>query len=255
LVKGTIQNTPTHDRKRDEHLSKDGKWRSFPRVPHLLQYVSNGNYYGRIKLNGKLIRESLETSVWTTAKLKLADFLKDRLEARNKVTPPLFSEAVDLFKQSLEVDTRIKPQSKKYRLWCLQRIKKSWLGLWELRLDEITPAAVQDRDAAKTLVKTLVKWFGRLQIIWADGGYLGALVRRVKQLRPYGKLKLEIVRRSHQVKGFAVLPKRWIAERTFGWFFKSRRLCRDYEVRLDHSEAMIRIGMIRIMVRRLAKPI
>jgi hypothetical protein len=60
---------------RDEHLSKDGKWRSFPRVPHLLQYVSNGIYYGRIKLNGKLIRESLKTSVWTTAKLKLADFL------------------------------------------------------------------------------------------------------------------------------------------------------------------------------------
>ncbi|MGD0815186.1 MAG: IS5 family transposase [Verrucomicrobiota bacterium] len=116
----------------------------------------------------------------------------------------------------------------------------------------ITPAAVQDRDAAKTLVKTLVKWFGRLQLIWADGGYLGALVQWVKQLRPYGKLKLEIVRRSDQVKGFAVLPKRWIVERTFGWFFKSRRLCRDYEVRLDHSEAMIRICMIRLMVKRLA---
>jgi putative transposase len=118
----------------------------------------------------------------------------------------------------------------------------------------ITPAAVQDRDAAKTLVKTLTEWFGRLQIIWADGGYLGALVRWVKQLRPYGKLKLEIVRRSDQVKGFTVLPKRWIVERTFGWFFKSRRLCRDYEVRLDHSEAMLRICMIRLMVRRLAKP-
>jgi hypothetical protein len=64
------QNTPTQDHKREEHLSKDGKWRSFPRVPHLLQYVSNGNYYGRIKLNGKLIRESLETAVWTTATLK-----------------------------------------------------------------------------------------------------------------------------------------------------------------------------------------
>src|ERR1700677_478300 len=119
----------------------------------------------------------------------------------------------------------------------------------------ITPAAVQDRDAAKTLIKGLVDLFGRLQIIWADGGYLGALVNWVKQLRPYGKLKLEIVRRCDQVKGFKVLPKRWIVERTFGWFFKSRRLCRDYEVRLDHSEAMLRICMIRIMVRRLAKPI
>src|ERR1700728_835010 len=116
----------------------------------------------------------------------------------------------------------------------------------------ITPAAVQDRDAAKSLIKGFVALFGCLQIIWADGGYLGALVGWVKRLRPYGKLKLEIVRRCDQAKGFKVLPKRWIVERTFGWFFKSRRLCRDYEVRIDHSEAMLRICMIRLLVRRLA---
>jgi len=116
----------------------------------------------------------------------------------------------------------------------------------------ITSAAVQDRDAAKPLIRGLVDLFGRLQIIWADGGYLGKLVHWVKQLRPYGKLKLEIVRRCDRAKGFQVLPKRWIVERTFGWLYKSRRLCRDYEVRLDHSEAMIRICMIRLMVRRLA---
>ena len=116
----------------------------------------------------------------------------------------------------------------------------------------ITSAAIQDRDAAKRLIGTLVKWFGRLQIIWADGGYLGTLVQWVKQLRPFGRLHLEIVRRCDRVKGFKVLPKRWIVERIFGWFYKSRRLRTDYEVRLDHSEAMIRICMIRIMVRRLA---
>jgi putative transposase len=116
----------------------------------------------------------------------------------------------------------------------------------------ITGAAVQDRDGAKTLIGALVALFGRLQIIWADGGYLGALVRWVKQLRPFGKLHLEIVRRGDQARGFKVLPKRWVIERTFGWFYKSRRLCRDYEVRLDHSEAMIRICMIRLMVKRLA---
>ncbi len=116
----------------------------------------------------------------------------------------------------------------------------------------ITPAGVQDRDAARPLIKTLVRLYGRLQIIWADGGYLGALVNWVKQLRPFGKLRLEVVRRCDDVKGFKVLPRRWVVERTFGWLFKSRRLCRDYEVRLDHSEAMIRICMIRIMVRRLA---
>jgi putative transposase len=116
----------------------------------------------------------------------------------------------------------------------------------------ITSAAVQDRDAAKTLVGSLVKTFGRLQIIWADGGYLGALVQWVKALRPFGRLRLEIVRRSDQARGFKILPKRWIVERTFGWLSKSRRLCRDYEVRLDHSEAMIRICMIRLMIKRLA---
>ena len=116
----------------------------------------------------------------------------------------------------------------------------------------ITSAAMQDRDAAKTLIQSLVEVFGRLQIIWADGGYLGKLIQWVKALRPYGKLKLEIVRRGDQVKGFKVLPKRWIVERTFGWFYKSRRLCRDYEVRMDHSEAMLRICMIRLMVKRLA---
>lgn len=119
----------------------------------------------------------------------------------------------------------------------------------------ITSAAVQDRDAAKGLIGALVKLFGRLQIIWADGGYLGALVQWVKELRPFGKLRLEIIRRCDQAKGFKVLPRRWVVERTFGWFYKSRRLCRDYEVRIDHSEAMLRICMIRIMVRRLANPV
>lgn len=116
----------------------------------------------------------------------------------------------------------------------------------------ITTGAVQDRDAAKGLIKALVGTFGRLQVIWADGGYLGALVQWVKQLRPFGKLRLEIVRRCDRLKGFHILPKRWIVERTFGWLCKSRRLCRDYEVRLDHSEAMICICMIRLMVKRLA---
>jgi transposase len=116
----------------------------------------------------------------------------------------------------------------------------------------ITPASVQDRDAAEGLLTLMVSRFGRLHVIWADGGHVGALVRWVKQLRPFGKLRLEIVRRCDHAKTFKVLPKRWIVERTFGWLYKSRRLCRDYEVRTDHSEAMIRICMIRIMLKRLA---
>jgi hypothetical protein len=119
-------------RKRDEHLSKDGNWRSFPKVPNLIQYVSNGNYYGRIKVGGKLIRESLKTSVWTTAKLRLTDFLKEHQETKDEIIPPKFSDAVTLFKQELETDSTIKPRSKEYRLLCLQKIQTSWPELWEL---------------------------------------------------------------------------------------------------------------------------
>ena len=88
------------------------------KVPHLSQYVSNGNYYARTKVKGKVIRESLKTTVWTTAKLRLADFLKTKQEARGRVDAPMFSEAVALFEQDLENDTRIKPRSKDYRRLC-----------------------------------------------------------------------------------------------------------------------------------------
>ncbi len=131
-------------KKRDEHLSKDGKWRSFPKVPNLLQYVSSGGYYGRIKVNGKLIRESLKTTVWTTAKLRLADFQKRRQEARGRVDAPLFSEAVERFKRDLDSNLRLKPQSKQYRLWCLLKIETSWPKLWDLRLDEIPETACKE---------------------------------------------------------------------------------------------------------------
>ena len=131
-------------RNREEHLSKNGKWRSFPKVPHLLQYVISGNYFGKVKINGRTIRQSLQTTVWTNAQLKLNDFLKEHRENRNRVDPPKFSEAVEMFKQELEHDTGIKPQSRKYRLWCLGKLQKTWPTLWDLRLDEITPQACKE---------------------------------------------------------------------------------------------------------------
>jgi integrase len=89
----------------------------------------------------------LETAVWTTAQLKLNDFLKENRENRNKVDPPKFSEAVELFKRELDNDTAIKPQSKKYRLWCLGKLQKTWPELWDLRLNEITPEACKEWSA------------------------------------------------------------------------------------------------------------
>jgi integrase len=174
-------NTPSPaSRKREEQISKDGDWRSFPKVPNLIQYVPNGNYYGRIKVRGKVIRESLKTDVWTTAKLRLTDFLKEHQEARNHLAPPKFQEAVELFKQDLENRTDMKLASKRYRLWCLLKIERSWPGLWELRLNEITPTACQE-------------WAAKLSRVIADRYFnntIGTL-----------KLVIEAGIKSHKEKG------------------------------------------------------
>jgi putative transposase len=115
----------------------------------------------------------------------------------------------------------------------------------------VTGADVQDRDGARRLLSGAVLLLGRLQLLWADGAYKGALVDWVKSLRPWGRLRLDIVSRPPQAKGFRLLPKRWIVERTFGWLMRSRRLVRDYERRTSHSEAFIELAMIAIMLRRL----
>jgi len=83
----SLQDKPPGSRKREEHLSTAGKWRSFPKVPHLLQYVISGNYFGKVKINGKTVRKSLQTTVWSNAQLKLNDFLKTHRENRNQVDP------------------------------------------------------------------------------------------------------------------------------------------------------------------------
>ena len=87
-------------KKSANRLSRDGKWRSFPRVPHRLQYVSSSTYFARTKIKGKLIRESLETTVWTNAQVKLVDFLKEKHANGAKAKKPkiFFREAVELLK-------------------------------------------------------------------------------------------------------------------------------------------------------------
>ena len=114
-------------------------------------------------------------------------------------------------------------------------------------------ANLQDRDGAKLVLEKLAakndkgrRLFPRLKLIWADGGYAGQLIEWAKQL---GRWTLEIVKRTEP--GFAVLPKRWIVERTFAWLGKYRRLSKDYESLTESSESMIRIAMINLMLHRL----
>jgi len=118
----------------------------------------------------------------------------------------------------------------------------------------VTAASTQDRDGARTLLAVLATRMRRLRLIWADGGYAGALVGWVASLRKWGKVRLELVARNPQGKGFQRLPHRWIVERTFGWLNRWRRLSKDYEHLTDTSECTIRVAMIYLMVRRLAPP-
>jgi putative transposase len=112
-------------------------------------------------------------------------------------------------------------------------------------------ASLQDRDGAQRVVKPLAHRFMKLRLIWADGGYRGALVGWMARFRPRHPLRLEIVKRSDKLRGFVVQPKRWIVERTFGWLNRYRRLSKDDETLPTTSEAMIYIAMIRLMLARL----
>jgi putative transposase len=112
-------------------------------------------------------------------------------------------------------------------------------------------AAVQDRDGAYAVLAKVLAGFPRLRVVWADGGYAGRLVRFVERFRRSTGWVLEIVRRADDVKGFVVVPKRWIVERTFGWLTRYRRLNRDYETLPQSSESLVYLAMISLMVRRL----
>jgi putative transposase len=110
-------------------------------------------------------------------------------------------------------------------------------------------ANIQDRDGAKLVLDRARGKFPRLALIWADGGYAGKLIEWVKETCSW---ILEIVKRSDDVQGFVVLPRRWVVERTFGWLGRCRRLSKDYEEQLASSEAMVHLAMIQLMLKRLA---
>jgi putative transposase len=114
-------------------------------------------------------------------------------------------------------------------------------------------AAIQDRDGAKLVLEAIRGRFHRLKKIWADGGYAGALVEWVRSTFCARGLVLEIVKRTDDMEGFVVLPRRWVVERTFGWLGRNRRLSKDYEEKPASSEAMVKIAMIHLMTRRLTR--
>ena len=117
----------------------------------------------------------------------------------------------------------------------------------------VTAASVQDRDGAPQVREVLRQQFSRLRLIWADGAYPGALVEWGWALRSRRTVGLEIAKRSDAAKGFAVIPTRWMVERTLGWFNRDRRLSKDDAWSPEPSEAVICVVMSQLMIRRLAR--
>jgi putative transposase len=107
-------------------------------------------------------------------------------------------------------------------------------------------ASLQDRDGARLVLEKLKSLFPALKVVFVDGGYSGKLIQWVERLKAF---VLNIIKRTD--KGFKILPKRWIVERTFGWFGKYRRLSKDYERLIQNSEATVKLAMINVMIRRL----
>jgi transposase len=112
-------------------------------------------------------------------------------------------------------------------------------------------AGIQDRDGAPDLLRSIRHRWPWLLHIFADGGYSGAKLK--KRLQTIGKWTLEIIKRSDKVKGFELLPRRWVVERTFAWLGRCRRLAKDFEKSTASAEAWIMIAHIRMLTRRLAR--
>jgi putative transposase len=117
----------------------------------------------------------------------------------------------------------------------------------------VHPADIQDRDGGVLLLATLFGIYPFLKKLFADGGYQGPEFRNaLTKILPC--LKTEIVKRSDLAKGFVVLPKRWIVERTIAWLCRCRRLAKDWENLNRKALAFLRLASIRLMLRKLSNP-
>jgi transposase len=117
----------------------------------------------------------------------------------------------------------------------------------------VHPADIQDRDGGLLVLATLFGLYPFLQKLFADGGYQGPQFRRALA-KALPRLSVDIVKRSDTAKGFEVLPRRWVVERTLAWLNRCRRLAKDFENLSRNALAFIRLASIRLMLRKLCNP-
>jgi transposase len=114
----------------------------------------------------------------------------------------------------------------------------------------VHPANVQDRDGAPDLLASVRSAFPWLRHVFADGGYAGDKLKGA--LEKLGEWNIEIVKRSDAAKGFVLLPRRWVVERTFAWLNRNRRLAKDFEATIPSAATWLYIASVKLMMRRLA---
>ncbi len=118
-----------------------------------------------------------------------------------------------------------------------------------LLMVNLTTADISDSAGAQAILDAVRRRWPWLKTLFADGAYdRGKLMDKAA----FRDFVIEIVRRISGEPGFKVLPRRWVVERTFGWMTRWRRLVRDYEQRLDVSEAFIHVAMGSLLLRRIA---
>jgi putative transposase len=113
----------------------------------------------------------------------------------------------------------------------------------------IHTADIQDRDGAPDVLARIRHSFPWLRHVFADGGYAGEKLKNA--LTKIGEWTLQIIKRSDKAKGFEVLPRRWVVERTFAWLNRNRRLAKDFERTIESATAWLFLASVQLMIRRI----
>ncbi|MGR8007611.1 IS5 family transposase [Streptomyces hypolithicus] len=199
----------------------------FPPPSTVFSYFSDWTADGTIENLGVRLRRVVREQVGRTAEPTAC--VIDAQSVKTAHTVPSSTQGIDAGKKivgrkrSIVVDT---------------------IGL--LLLVTVTAASISDNDAGKQLLTRIALDHPAITKAWVDTGYKTQAIEHGAALG----IDVDVVPRNTQVKGFSVVPRRWVVERTFGWIMMHRRLARDYETKPAHSESMIRLAMISNLLKR-----
>ena len=116
---------------------------------------------------------------------------------------------------------------------------------------QVHAADIQDRDGAVAVIESIRDLYPWLRHLFADGAYAGD--KLAAALAPLGQWTIEIIKRSDSAKGFVLLPRRWVVERTFAWLNRNRRLAKDFEALISSAATWLIIASVKLLTRRLAR--